>query len=81
MYTVSKAKKGVKYKVIEPEEFWTEKRRERFRRMSEPVPYEEEIVRLVCERAAPAMEKYWAQRAKQREQEAKLAGQKDSKPT
>ncbi len=80
MYYMSKRKKGVKYRVMEPEEFWTPERREKALRRSEPVPNEEEIMRFMRERMGPELEKIRAQRAKQREQEAIVAGQKDSPP-
>ncbi len=80
MYTGSKAKKGVKYKVIGLDEFWTKTRLARLRRWAKPVPHEEEILRNMRECMAPALEEDRAQRAKQREQEAKTAGQKDSQP-
>ncbi len=79
MYTVSKAKKGVKYGVIDPDKFWTKRRLARLRRWAKPVPHEEEILRNMRECMAPALEEDRALRAKRREQEAKLAGRKDPK--
>ncbi len=65
MYTVSKAKKGVKYKVLGLDEFWTKKRLERFLRGTEPFPHEADMLRFLRERMEPELEKYRAQRAKQ----------------
>ncbi len=79
MYTVSKAKKGVKYKVIGLDEFWTKKRLERFARMAEPVPNLEEYLRFMRERMGSKVEEIRVRHAKRREQEAKLAGQKGTK--
>ncbi len=78
MHTVSKAKKGVKYEVLSLDEFWTEKRREGALRRLEPIPNEEEMLRFMRERMGPALEKIRALQAQEREQKAKLAGQKDS---
>ncbi len=78
MHTVSKAKKGVKYEVLSLDEFWTEKRRKRALRWLEPVPNLEEYLSFMRERMGPELEKIRARRAKEREQEAKLAGQKVS---
>ncbi len=80
LYNMSKRKKGVKYGVMEPEEFWTKERLERARRRLEPVPNSEVYLRFMRERMGPELEKIRAQRAKHREQEAKLAGPKDPKP-
>ncbi len=79
MYTVSKAKKGVKYEVLSLDEFWTEKRRKRALRRLEPVPNLEEYLSFMRERMGPELEKIRARRAKAHEQKAKLAGQKHSK--
>ncbi len=78
MYTVSKAKKGVKYKVIGLDEFWTKKRWARLRRWTDPVPHEEEVLRFMRERMGPKVKEVRARWAKEREQKAKAAGQKDS---
>ncbi len=80
MYTVSKAKKGVKYKVIGLDEFWTKKRLERVARMAEPVPNIEEYLRFMRERMGSKAAEIRVRNAKRREQEAKLAGQKGTKP-
>ncbi len=80
MYSVSKAIKGKKYRVLEREEFWTPKRKAWALRQTEPVPHEEEIMRFMRERMGPALEQMRTQRAKEREHKRNVAGQKDFKP-
>ncbi len=80
IYIVSEAKKGKKYRVIQPEEFWTPKRKAWDLRQTESLPNEEEVMRFMSERLGPAWKRNWERRVKEREQKAKLAGQKDFKP-
>ncbi len=80
MHTVSKVKKGVKYRAAESEERLTEKPSEWLRRWREPVLHMEEYLRFMRERMGPEVEEIRAQWAKEREQRAKQARQKGSKP-